>query len=103
MIGSIALVSGLLVFIIIPFLSLFLYYSPKQFSTWTNVVWVIVGIITWPIIPVVLFVRNRNMILNAIFWISLIVFVISANMWLFANLNLVIEFLRKYSNINVSQ
>jgi hypothetical protein len=99
MIGSIALLSGLVVFLIVPIISLIQYYSPKQYSKAMNFFWVIAAIITWPIIPVVLFIRNKNKILNYIFWIGLIVFVISANVWLLSNLNFVIEILHRYGNM----
>jgi hypothetical protein len=101
MIGSLALVSGLIVFLIVPVIALLQYYSPKQYSTAMNVFWVIVAIITWPIIPVILFVRHKNTILNYVFWISLIVFVVSSNIWLLANLNFVIEIMQKYSNMKL--
>lgn len=101
MTATIAIIFGIIAFLIVPIIALMQYYSPSKNATWKNILWAIIAIITWPIIPVVLIIRNKNTILNILFWTSLAIWIVTTNIWLVANLNLVVEFLNKYINIRV--
>lgn len=73
-------VSSMLLLIVAPLMTLTKYYKPSQMTVLKNIFWIIIGIITWPLIPYVLAHRNRDTLLITIFWASLIVFVVTFTM-----------------------
>jgi uncharacterized membrane protein len=64
------MVSSVFLFIIAPIMSLGKYYDPNNFSKSKNLFWIIVALITWPLVPFILAVRRRDILIVSIFSLS---------------------------------
>lgn len=73
-------ISSMILFIVAPLMTLTKYYKPSQLTVFKNIFWIIIGIITWPLIPYVLAQRNKSTFLITTFWMSLVVFVVTFTM-----------------------
>jgi hypothetical protein len=73
MLFFIVVVSSFVLFVVAPVMALCKYYSPSTLSIPRNIFCIIVGIITWPLVPFVLALRNRNVPILSIFAVSLLI------------------------------
>jgi uncharacterized membrane protein len=70
MLIALLMISSVFLFIIAPILALGKYYNPSDFSVSKNIVWVIISLITWPLVPFILAVRRRDLVIVSIFCLS---------------------------------
>lgn len=91
MLGFLIIAAAFVFAIIVPIWVLIKYYSPKQFSTLQNIFWIVVAILTWPLVPIVLASRRKDKLLIRIFWISFLVMAVAAWYWSMLNVNKVLQ------------
>jgi len=96
MLLSIVIVSAVILFVILPLAVLTLYYSPRDYSLGKNLLWIIVALITWPLVPIVIAAKKDAKYLLAWFWLSFLVLVVSGSYWLVLNVNTVLAFQKQY-------
>ena len=96
MLLSIVIVSALVLLVILPMTVLTLYYSPKDYSLGKNLFWIIVALITWPLVPIVIAAKRDAKYLLAAFWLSFLVLVVSGSYWLVLNVDTVLSFQKQY-------
>ncbi len=92
MLGFIVLASMIVFAVITPLIVIFKYYSPKKFSIIENIFWIILSVITWPLIPIIIAVRKHNKFLLSCFWISFLIMAVSGWYWSVLNVNTIIQF-----------
>lgn len=91
MLGFIVLISAIVFAIIVPIWALLKYYSPSEHSLFSNIFWIVVGIITWPLVPIVMVTRRRDKTLLSLFWISFLVMAVSGWYWVVLNVEKLIH------------
>jgi len=70
MLIALLMISSVFLFIIAPFLALGKYYAPSNYSVVKNIIWVIIALITWPLVPFILAWRRRDIVIVTIFSLS---------------------------------
>lgn len=57
-----------------------------------NIFWIIVTIITWPLVPITMAARRHDKLLLSLFWISFLVMAVSGWYWGVLNIQSIIQF-----------
>lgn len=70
MLFAILMISSVVLFTVAPFISLAKYYSVHNFGIKKNVFWIIVSLISWPLVPFILAWRNKDVLVVSIFSVS---------------------------------
>lgn len=97
MLGFAVAVAAIFFAIIIPLIVVVKYYRPSQYSLLANIAWVIIAIITWPLIPLILATKRKAKYLLVAFYISFLVMAIGAWYWSVLNVQKVIQ-IQQYLN-----
>lgn len=87
MLGLIVVVSALIFAVIIPVIVLAKHYSPSKFGFLKNIFWIVIAVITWPLIPIIIATREKENILLSCFYISFLVMAVSAWYWSVLNVH----------------
>ena len=96
MLLSIVAISALIFFVIIPFLVLKRYYVPHNYTVPHRILWTLITVVTWPIVPLVVASRHHYKHMLAAIWVSFLVFAVSASYWLVLHVNEVIALQQHY-------
>ncbi|HSX20706.1 MAG TPA: hypothetical protein VLG38_06265 [Gammaproteobacteria bacterium] len=91
MLSIVVIVSALIFGIIVPVIVLAKHYHPSKLGFIKNIFWIVVGIITWPLIPIVIAVRQKENILLSVFYISFLAMAVSAWYWSVLNVQTIIQ------------
>lgn len=70
MLITLLMISSVFLFIVAPVLALGKYYSPSNFSVQKNILWAIITLITWPLVPFILAVRRKDLLIVGMFCLS---------------------------------
>lgn len=70
MLIALLMISSVFLFVVAPFLALGKYYKPSNYSTSRNIIWVVVALLTWPIVPFILALRRRDLLIVSMFCLS---------------------------------
>ena len=81
----IAIIAATILFIIAPLIATWKYYRLSEHSFIMNIVWIIVGIITWPLLPFILASRHKDLKILIMFWGSFLVWMFATAYWLATN------------------
>ncbi len=87
------LVSMLIFAVVLPVISIKKYYSPSQYGLFRNLFGIVVGLITWPYIPIRLAWRAGDKWMITWYWVSFVVFVVSFGYWIIDNVENVVQML----------
>lgn len=91
MLGLILVTSIIVFSIVVPVIALAKYYSPKKQSRLYNFLVPIVSFFTWPMVPIVLAMRNKDKLLMSAFWLSFLVMAVSGWYWCVLNIQTIIR------------
>lgn len=70
MLIALLMVSSVFLFIIAPIMALGKYYTPSDFSIQKNILWIVIALITWPLVPFILAVRRKDILIVGIFCLA---------------------------------
>ncbi len=87
----------LIVFVYIPFVGLFRYYRPLKMKIWANILGIFLAIITWPLVPIILVLRNKDVFLTRLFWIGFVIWLCSFTYFIIHNIKPFLETVQQYN------
>ena len=70
MLFAMLMISSVVLFVIAPIMALGKYYSPSSFSLKKNILWIMVALFTWPLVPFTLALRRKDILIVSIFALS---------------------------------
>lgn len=77
---------SVIAFVITPIVSLGKYYRPRALSVKKNILWVIIALITWPLVPFILAWRHKDILIVSIFslcfgiWVTTLIYIFTVVM-----------------------
>ena len=96
MLALILIAATIFLFIVAPCWTILRYYKPEKFSLGVNILLILLTALTWPLVPVVVATKRRDALLLSMFWVSLLVWLVSLAYWLTLNVEQFIQFQEQY-------
>lgn len=94
MLGLVIIVTAIIFAVIAPVLSLVKYYHPSKLNVWKNTFWIIVTIISWPLVPIIIAARRSDKIVLGLFWGSFIIMAVATWYWCFLHADKLLQILQ---------
>lgn len=87
LLGLTILISLVTFAVIMPIIVLKKYYSRSNLSTLSYITWVFVTILTWPLVPILVAVKKRDIVVLGGFFGSFLIMIIASWYWFVLSLS----------------
>jgi hypothetical protein len=91
--------STVLIYFYVPLVGIYRYYKPLEHKIWANLLWIIFSVFTWPIVPIVMVIRRKDVFLTRIFWVAFVIWLFAFGFFITQNTENMIEIFNNYSNV----
>ncbi len=96
MLLALILISCLFFVLIAPAIAVKKYYSVKNYSLLANIGWIVIAVITWPLLPIILAIKHHDKLILSMLWVSFLVGSVALGYWVATHSSEILEFQRAY-------